>query len=472
MSEISVPTMPYAPDTPGAYGLITLPVFTCDLSLTAGAAYIARPSISLATLNNRKLTLTAGGKTLVGWGGGVTGGNDVTLTYAASGSSGITVADNDNIDFGTGNFTLVWRGSLPDWTPAATQILLTKWTDNVGYDVSVEASGTVQFYRNLDHNHSAVLGFVDGTAHDITIVVVRETAGADGSVIFYADGVQSGPTIVITAGIPSTYSNVAPLYLLGTSDARFSGTCSFAATFNRALTAAEVLGLYRNGINFADKWGSQTAILPTNNGFETDTSSPPTGWGNVGNQVGTAVADGTAPEGSRVLEVVASGAGSQTNSVYSTLDPLPITVGLKFRAKFYAKSVSGNTSLSVHPAMTPVTITSSWVEYTVDFTNDNRPRAGYIFLGGAGTARVDNLRFNQIGATLALEPEGINVTNWLDSSTNDLDASYPAAGSSITSTGAEVFKIVSAQGGATRDWTSDDGIDPNVASFALTVTAV
>lgn len=41
----------------------------------------------------------------------------VNMTYAASGSTGITVADNANIDFGTGNFTLVWRGSLPDWTP-------------------------------------------------------------------------------------------------------------------------------------------------------------------------------------------------------------------------------------------------------------------------------------------------------------------------------------------------------------------
>jgi hypothetical protein len=42
----------------------------------------------------------------------------VNMTYAASGSSGITVADNTNINFGTGNFTLVWRGSLPDWTPS------------------------------------------------------------------------------------------------------------------------------------------------------------------------------------------------------------------------------------------------------------------------------------------------------------------------------------------------------------------
>ena len=61
----------------------------------------------------------------------------VRMTYAAAGSSGITVADNDNIfgipgtgqaffgafitaasqNFGTGNFTLRWKGALPDWSP-------------------------------------------------------------------------------------------------------------------------------------------------------------------------------------------------------------------------------------------------------------------------------------------------------------------------------------------------------------------
>jgi len=34
----------------------------------------------------------------------------VNMTAAASGSSGITVGDDSNIDFGTGNFTLVAKG--------------------------------------------------------------------------------------------------------------------------------------------------------------------------------------------------------------------------------------------------------------------------------------------------------------------------------------------------------------------------
>jgi hypothetical protein len=388
MSDISVPTMPYVPDSPGSYGLITLPVFTCDLSLTAGAAYIARPSISLATLNNRKLTLTAGGKTLIGWGGGVTTGADVTMTAAGSGSSGITVADNANIDFGTENFTLYFDGLVPDFTPAAALILMQKWATNVGYELGITATtGTIYLKLNTTtYTSSAAPAAVDGTKHKIAAVV---TVGAVNTTVdFYFDGVALGTQQ--TAANPGTVSNAASLYILGTSAVRTAGTVSDSGTFNRALTATEVLNLYRNGIVFADKWGSQTALT-----------------------------SGT------------------------------LTVGKKYRINTY---VSNDDFANVGAASN-----ASGVEFVAT---------------GTTPTHWDHLSsLVLLGATLALEPEGINAVNWLDSSTNDLDASYPAAGSSITSTGTEVFKIVSAQGGVTRDWTSDDGINVDAASFVLTVTA-
>jgi hypothetical protein len=37
----------------------------------------------------------------------------------------------------------------------------------------------------------------------------------------------------------------------------------------------------------------------------------------------------------------------------------------------------------------------------------------------------------QVGATLALESEGIQPDKWYDSSTNNLDATYPTTGSSL-----------------------------------------
>lgn len=51
---------------------------------------------------------------------------------------------------------------------------------------------------------------------------------------------------------------------------------------------------------------------------------------------------------------------------------------------------------------------------------------------GSGTLVIDNVVAYEIGATLALEPEGIQNNLWYDSSSNALNASYPAAGWSLT----------------------------------------
>ena len=51
----------------------------------------------------------------------------IKMTYAASGSGGIVVADNAHTDLGTGNFTVVFIGSLLDWTPSVTSYLFEKY---------------------------------------------------------------------------------------------------------------------------------------------------------------------------------------------------------------------------------------------------------------------------------------------------------------------------------------------------------
>src|SRR5690606_34958366 len=58
----------------------------------------------------------------------------IHLTPAASGSRGIMVADNPQVNFGTGDFTLYWLGSLPDWTEAGPKHLITKrQTSSAGF---------------------------------------------------------------------------------------------------------------------------------------------------------------------------------------------------------------------------------------------------------------------------------------------------------------------------------------------------
>jgi len=70
---------------------------------------------------------------------------------------------------------------------------------------------------------------------------------------------------------------------------------------------------------------------------------------------------------------------------------------------------------------------------------------------------IDSLAVRQLGATLALEPEGINTTNWTDSSDNGLDASYPATGYSIYPDGTGVRIASTANGSAYNFSSIEDG---------------
>jgi hypothetical protein len=174
----------------------------------------------------------------------------VNMTYAAAGSNGITVADNDNIDFGTGDFTLVWKGSLPIYPPAITTMFELKIDANYGYLFSMQST-TGLLRVEMDRNDAGVEYFstvaptiADNTVHEFTAVIIRETATVNGSVVFYVDGVQIGASVTITAvNPPITLNTIALLYTLGTSGVRNAGTVQHAITYNRALTAAEVLSL-------------------------------------------------------------------------------------------------------------------------------------------------------------------------------------------------------------------------------------
>jgi hypothetical protein len=329
----------------------------------------------------------------------------VNMTAAASGSTGIVVADNDNINFGTGNFTLVWRGSLPDWTPSVDTTLLIKYSNLYGYQLASGTGPTAgKIYFVLLRNNSGdvfqitnINTFQDNTTHEIAVSVIRETATTVGSVNFYFDGIFV-ETKNIAAASTVTISNSGSLCVLGQVGAyRYAGTCSFAATFNRALSAAEVLDLYRNGIAYADKWGSQTSLVTGDN----STFASDTGWWS---KVGATISGGVAN--------IANG----THYIYRTNQ---LIVGHKYTI---TATVTGPMYFNDG--------VQSWI-FTTNVPQTITATSTSIYIlssGGAGT--IDNLTVIPLGATLALEPEGIQNDKWYGSA-NGLNASYPAAGWSL-----------------------------------------
>ncbi len=368
----------------------------------------------------------------------------INMTYAASAS--MNTADNINIDFDTGNFTLVWKGSLPDWTPSAAYRLLFKYAPNYGYELAITPTAfRVGLYRNdggTFFSSTAGNTFVDGTEHEIATVITRETASTAGSVIFYVDGFQLGASVAITAASPVTVSTTGILYLLGTSTERTASVSHNITTFNRALTAAEVLSLYRNGIDYADKWGSQTAV------YTSDFSAGADSWAEAAQTTVDGNIDGIGGEDNWLRGTLKNGVDATHIARRTT--PTLVT-GKKYRitGKYFIPSTNSNCDgirfvdsgggvwwsaiLNTLDAATTFT-----AEFTA--TTDVSGLRVYAYdgsayqftdAGGDDVYYIKDIVMVEIGATLALESEGIQRDAWKDSSTNGLNASYPASGYSF-----------------------------------------
>lgn len=366
--------------------------------------------------------------------------NSVTMTYAASGSSGITVADNDNIDFGTGNFTIRWKGALPDWTPdSGNSFLIMKkplGSGNPGYILYVNNTfGAIKVQlADSTWTASVVPTLTNGTVHEIVAVV---TYGAVNTLVdFYVDGVALGTQQSVAS--VGTVSSAASLYVNGTSGTRTASLLSTVTLYNRALSAAEVLSLYQSGVATADQWGSQTAV------YTSDFSVNVDGWNNVRTTIQGNI-DGIGGQNDN-LRIYAS-VDNATHIVYTISNKL--TVGSYNLVTLDYYMPSGNTNvdgMGIYDASgslpeTIFTTKDAWTSISVVLPKtitDGRVTV-YLYKGaaasfaGAGNVADDllylrNIKVYKLGATLDLEPSGIGATGWTDASLNGLNASYPAAG--------------------------------------------
>jgi len=122
----------------------------------------------------------------------------VAITAATSASNGIQQLTNTQNNFGTGNFALQWRGSVPDWTPAANVILLNKHDGTNGYILTLLTTGFLRLTINgFNYDSSVATGMTDNYVAIIDVDITRETATAAGSVTFTLNGVQLGTALAI-----------------------------------------------------------------------------------------------------------------------------------------------------------------------------------------------------------------------------------------------------------------------------------
>jgi hypothetical protein len=290
----------------------------------------------------------------------------------------------------------------------------------------------VVLYRSTtasNYDSTVSLAATNNAIADISAVVVRETAGMAGTVTFYANGVILGEALAITATSPGTVSNTGIMYICGGNGDRIASTTHHAITYNRALTAAEVLDLYRNGITFADKWGSQTSIITGND----STFAGASNWANVDINAYDETTGG-------VLTITASAAGQ-----YCTLPIANATtvIGKKYRLTYTVASIAATWTVTdfTGTGQTIGTVSANGTN-SIEFTAATTGGLRLVSVANNSSGVFDNVLLYEIGATLALEPEGIQIDAWKDSSTNGLDAAYPTTGSSLTrkiNTGTEIL---------------------------------
>jgi len=345
----------------------------------------------------------------------------INMTAAASGSNGIQVADNANLDNDAGNFGYNIGVLLPDYTPAANVILAQKSDATNGWILSGVTTGYLRLTLNdtaLDSTATlASVGVTDGYAVDIGFSVTR--AAALDTVQFFVNGPQLGTDVTSAAEAGVTTTNAVSLYTMGTSAVRSAGRVYYSIPYNRARTAAEHLAFYKNGVDFADKWGSQTAEYITNQ-VDRDFSGA-NNWTNTNiNSFDSA--------GDLSLTATAGGQYCQLTTGFTTL-----TAGYTYRISMDVANLVGTWGVYNQATTTLYGTVTANGRTTFYFTAGTTDGICVIANQTNSSGDFDNFTIIRTGATLNLQPEGIQPApgQWLDSSTNKLHAIQPATGSSL-----------------------------------------
>ena len=405
------------------------------LLTTSTPSFAGQDSVSGPVANLRDVTALAHTRAI---------GLGVETEYISSAATGMTIGTADNINFGILGFTMFWRGSMADWTPGTTVGMLYKYQGSpafAGYTMVLLSTGVIRVHIGnntstlVSHSSTGATGLEDGSEASICAVCVPPSAGVAGSVTFYVNGVLHS-VAARTAGAPPTVSSTATLYISGTASTRAGAITKSVALFNRVLTAAEVTRLHRRGIAAQDQWGSQTAA------YTSDFSATKDGFSGS-NATLTENTDGIAGYDD-VLRIVC-------NASLSTHLANRTTTVLAFKRyritwEYYIPSANSHVDgvaiggsgwspveiNTVQDAWTAVT----WEGYTTTTTLSVRLYDGsestFEDAGGDDVVYVKNIVVTQIGATLALESEGIETAGWKDSSSSALVAAYPATGYALT----------------------------------------
>jgi len=336
----------------------------------------------------------------------------------------------------TNSFSFGGVFSLPSWTTAT--ILRSCLSGGSGYQLEVVGTtGKFKVTLNATVYESTIPGGGSLTASNLeagsthSILAIINVGSATTTVSFYLDGYLLNTTSA-QANVDVTNANV--YYTGGLVSTRYTMTVYDVYDYNRTLDSDEVLDLYNNGINYADKWGSHTATYTSDFSAGVDGFTASANATINGNQDG--VSDGVTSK-DNCLMITSTG----TSSVYAYKTNLDTNKYYRYEADVYIPITNTTVDGVALPGNNNhVTIGNLWTTVTGVFTGSpNIVFTQLVGNSGSGVTVGDKIyiseaRVYRAGATLALEPLNIQPSpgQWLDSSSNKLHAVQPLTGSSLT----------------------------------------
>jgi len=324
------------------------------------------------------------------------------LTY---GQAGTFCLSNAQHMFGTGDFAVVWWGSVPDWMPAANAVLFGKSNGGaVGYALNLIATTGVLRLRLGSSVYDATVAptLVDGTDH-VLIVSVDQTAL---TLTFYVDGIQLGNAVAFTGPFDTSASNTQNLQISGQTTNRYTSSCHGVYLLNMKLSAADAALIARTkSIPFTDTRGSTTGqtsgTILSGYRYRITTFVAGDDFTNVG-----------AASNATGVEFVATGTTPTTWTNGSTLNPIGATLMLEPEGIQPATGQWFDSSIHKQHAMQPasgVTTVRRQDRFEVRWVNTWAGTHEAQYVGGTNKAVLPTSNIRVESITMRCSATGVNV---------------------------------------------------------------
>lgn len=311
-----------------------------------------------------------------------------------------SVADNDNLDFGTGDFSIVFDLSVVDNN--LYEYIIAKGTTGARFMLAISPTANKTFYVDMSDGTNTVSGdkgSIDlklGDYRFVGLIVSRTT----GLAYIVLNGIIVDSFSI--SSITGSFTNTNNAIFFGSNSQFFAGIGRGIYIFNRALTQAEVTKYYNNGrpdlaeLDYADIGASNTNLV-TNGSF----TGSATGW----TLNGTAAYQAGSGDG----EIIFTGDGTINNYIFQ--NTLAGKIGKKYKLKYEIIEnslvgtgatlyFSAGGSIIYSSATSPSTVGEHEIEFVCSSTSapsQIQPRISAS--ATSGTLVLDNISLIHIGCT-------------------------------------------------------------------------